>query len=467
MRRFWTWSTVAATAASLGIAGLALRASATVPSQTAPLAAAPGGGFMAKGAGSCAASNCHGSPNRHEGEPILHNEHTTWVTADAHSRAYDALLTDRSKSIAHLLSKGKPETKAHEDARCLACHVTPSAPTVGAAATDLVDTIRRDGVGCESCHGPAQDWLAAHTTFGWKDRNDKASTGFADMRNYSTRAQTCAGCHVGAPADPLKNLPLRDVNHDLIAAGHPRLNWEFSAYAANTPKHWKTPTSEAGDLDARLWKIGQVASLNAAADLLHDRALRASANKAPWPELSEYGCFSCHFGLKPKTDLLHATRDPAVNLGMPAWGSWHVPMVKILAENGPGAPPPTVGESLSALRAEMNALNSDTAIVARKADAMKAILSEWLKTLPENRLSEREVRSLIAALNVKDAKSGQMKVVTGWDSAAQRYLALAALHASQGRMAAAGEDKKLRAELEAMLKDLKFLDGYDSPRREK
>ena len=467
MRRFWTWSTVVATAASLGIAGLALRASATVPSQTAPLAAAHGGGFMAEGAGSCAASNCHGSPNRHEGEPILHNEHTTWVTADAHSRAYDVLLTDRSRSIAHLLSKGKPETKAHEDARCLACHVTPSAPTVGAAAADLVDTIRRDGVGCESCHGPAQGWLAAHTTFGWKDRNDKASTGFADMRNYSTRAQTCAGCHVGAPADPLKNLPLRDVNHDLIAAGHPRLNWEFSAYAANTPKHWKTPTSEASDLDARLWKIGQVASLNAAADLLHDRAQRASDKKAPWPELSEYSCFSCHFGLKPKTDPLHATRDPEVKLGMPAWGSWHVPMVKILAENGPGAPPPTVGASLSALRAEMKTLNSDPAIIAQNAAALKVALAPWLNSLPETRLSEVEIRSLIGVLNAKDAKTGQMKVVTGWDSAAQRYLALAALHASQGQMAAAGEDKKLRGELEAMLKELKFLDGYDSPRREK
>ena len=115
----------------------------------------------------------------------------------------------------------------------------------------------------------------------------------------------------------------------------------------------------------------------------------------------------------------------------------------------------------------MSALNSDPAIVARKADAMKAILAQWLKTLPENRLSEREVRSLIAALNVKDAKIGQMKVVTGWDSAAQRYLALAALHASNRKMAIAGEDPKLRAELESMLKELKFLDGYDSPRREK
>jgi hypothetical protein len=32
--------------------------------------------------------------------------------------------------------------------------------------------------------------------------------------------------------------PWRDVNHDLIAAGHPRLSFELSAFMATMPPHW-------------------------------------------------------------------------------------------------------------------------------------------------------------------------------------------------------------------------------------
>ena len=51
------------------------------------------------------------------------------------------------------------------------------------------------------------------------------------------QAQVCVGCHVGAPAKD--GVPARDLNHDLMAAGHPRLIFELSSYQANMPPHWR------------------------------------------------------------------------------------------------------------------------------------------------------------------------------------------------------------------------------------
>src|SRR4051812_7994633 len=100
MRRFWTLSGGLATAASLGIAGVALRPSATPASPPAPTIAAVAAhvaadqAFMARGAGSCAAAACHGggAPLSPAVSAVFRNEHTTWLTSDPHATAYDVLM---------------------------------------------------------------------------------------------------------------------------------------------------------------------------------------------------------------------------------------------------------------------------------------------------------------------------------------------------------------------------------------
>lgn len=471
MRRFWTLSGGVATAASLGIAALALHPAPT-PAGAAPMRGLAvramiaqglvGSGSPAKGAGSCAAAACHGSatPAAASMSFALRNEHTTWVTSDPHAGAFNVLLGERSKSIARNLGKRAGGIiDADKDARCLACHATPSA---GTAEPELARAIRADGVGCESCHGNAGGWLSAHTAATWpaqKADGSAAALGFVDLRDLNARAQSCAGCHVGAPADPARGLPLRDVNHDLIAAGHPRLSWEYSAYLANYPKHWRLDPSDR-DRDARLWLLGQVATMRAALDLLSDRAHRAEARQAPWPELSEYGCFSCHFALKEKPFRGH--RDEEVPLGVPAWGSWEVPMLRALTRKYPGAP--TLDPKLGDLRKLMSKLGAaDPKEVASQADALRADLDTWLKSARDARLDAAQVRALLSAINDRDA-SGRRTAVTGWDSAAQLYLGLAALHAALGSLdPVVGPDPKLRAELEALRKELEFQPRLDSP----
>ena len=50
-----------------------------------------------KGAGSCSAVACHGSIAPVAGSSVLRNEHTTWISDDRHSRAFQVLFDDRSE----------------------------------------------------------------------------------------------------------------------------------------------------------------------------------------------------------------------------------------------------------------------------------------------------------------------------------------------------------------------------------
>ena len=95
-----------------------------------------------------------------------------------------------------------------------------------------------------------------------------------------------------APTRRRESPKRRDVNHDLIAAGHPRLNFEFAAFSTNLPPHWNTKRTKPAD-PAQAWKVGQAMSAHAAADLLAYRAC-PKAGSAPWPEFAEYDCFACH-----------------------------------------------------------------------------------------------------------------------------------------------------------------------------
>ena len=307
------------------------------------------------GVGSCSAVACHGSIAPVAGSSVLRNEHTTWISDDRHSRAFQVLFDDRSKQIVRSLVEGKdPEGKdpipAHEDARCLACHTAPRLEPL------LKETawMNQDGVGCESCHGPAKKWLGPHTSRPWKSISaaDKYGRfGFMDTKNLVSRIELCAGCHIGQ--DARDGLPLRDVNHDLIAAGHPRLNFEFAAYHENQPKHWqveKPPAVEAVvDFPARAWALGQIVSAKTALELLGSRSARAldvtttastlppalprsPSAQSPWPEFAEYGCFSCHHSLADES-WRRNRHSGGVPPGAPTWGTWYFPIAGELVVN--------------------------------------------------------------------------------------------------------------------------------------
>ncbi len=248
----------------------------------------PVAAHLLKGSGSCAAAACHN--NYHQ--PDTRREHILWIKRDPHSRAYEVLF---DKVAVQMQKKLHRAHGAHEDQQCLRCHAAPEYveknPPAGAKH------FKTDGVGCESCHGPASEWINHHHLDAWQALKpaQKKAFGMTDTQSLVGRAQVCARCHIGEPG--------MDVDHELIAAGHPRLNFEFAAFHAGMPQHWPASKDRADvkrggpDLDARAWAIGQLVGAQAALELLAARADREKSNK-PWPEFAEHDCMACHHDLR-------------------------------------------------------------------------------------------------------------------------------------------------------------------------
>jgi hypothetical protein len=217
------------------------------------------------GAGGCASSNCHGATNAASAAEsrIFGNEYATWSVSDKHARAFKALEEARGKRMAEILGIAD----ATRDKRCTACHAAGS-----------TDKTRSDGVACEACHGPAEAWLGTHTRPNSHEASVKA--GMIDTKRLDVRANTCLACHLGAPG--------QEVDHELIAAGHPDLAFELDTFTAAQPAHHRLP---AANLRQRAWAVGETAGLA--------RSMRmVQAHEKSWPEFSDLECYQCHHDLR-------------------------------------------------------------------------------------------------------------------------------------------------------------------------
>lgn len=417
---------------------------------------------------SCSAASCHGG-----GQPgRAGSEHSTWAVDlsaaagdphDPHARAYRVLFAPASRRMAELLEPDEAKrTAPHENEACLKCHGV-------AGVADK--TARAEGVGCAGCHGPDERWRTVHYLSWWKalSNREKAGYGFVPTKNLVARASACAACHVGG-AD-------RDVDHDLIAAGHPRLAFEYTRfhYQPAYRKHWAEKTPQP-DFEVRAWAVGQVASLRAAADLLRVRAERA-AGGGVWPEFAGYSCYACHQsvgGDGPKAGASATTRR-----GRPGWEVWYTAAapaaMTALGELYPGLPAAPEAE-LTALRARMGrggagrkdrpdapgAVAAGAAKLVAKLDAWLAAVQAAEDGAADSRLTRDQGRRLVADLAAFAAASESATPTDhDWDSLAARFLGCAAVHHATGGAAAnpawAGPLDDIRA-------GLRFPDpSFDSP----
>ncbi len=402
------WVCAAAVLVAVGLGAMRLNpAPAAVPRRAA-------GGFTAwRGVSSCTSSACHDQDSGRGGHGgnAKGSEYAVWAGIDPHARAYQVLFDARSLNIQkNLNASANPENRpaAHQNILCLRCHVAPEAET----AVDAAPVWFSDGVGCESCHGAAGGWLAAHVGAGWKQMSadEKAKLGFRDTKDLTVRARTCTDCHVGGDR--------AEVNHDLYAAGHPPLQYEYSSFLDRYRpfQHW----SEADDrrrhpaYEAEAWAVGQAVTAQAALRLLEKRATAAekSAHAAPWPEFAEYDCSSCHHGLEQQR-FRTAARAPT---GTPTW-SWFVSMAPLLPE------PPAV-DQLNEVRAEMERRKPDAMKVAAGAAALADSYDEWLNHHPTGGRTDAE--ALRARLGSLTGPKGQEIARGGWEDARQVFDAVSA-----------------------------------------
>jgi hypothetical protein len=382
------------------------------------------------GALGCAAAACHNGGGYY-GNPG--NEFGAW-SRDPHAKAYSVLLNEQSQAISRNLKRATP---ANRDAQCLACHATPAPADDPGAVTA--------GVGCESCHGPARDWRAIHYQPNWKmlSTAEKARYGMADTKDLVARAQKCVECHVGTPD--------KEVNHDLIAAGHPRLAFELSGFlGAYEPKHWlRTQEPHGAEFEARAWHVGQLVSARAAAELLRVRADTAQS----WPELSEYGCFGCHHDLKAEGAAWRSTRRFAdLPAGSLPWGAWYFAL-----PDAAGLPSNASGEiaTLTKLMARPYPAPSEvSAAASRLRDTLDLALKS--QSPPVNSTSVYDQLLQLTA-------DGQKPDVVGdWEHATQRYLAIAAHAQCLGDLNRVSRTPERRAALLAARNELAF---QATPRR--
>ncbi len=184
------------------------------------------------GAPSCASSSCHGGGGAHQ------NQYLVWSRRDFHSqRPVATLATARSRQIAAALAITDPST----DATCTTCHAPLSAVPADRRGPDISVT---EGVSCECCHGPAENWLRAHTRKDWTPA-DRVFAGMRDLQNLYVRANACVACH-------------QTLAVPLLQAGHPELLFELDGQCAAEPRHW---VEKPAWNRAQTWYVGQAVAL--------------------------------------------------------------------------------------------------------------------------------------------------------------------------------------------------------------
>jgi hypothetical protein len=278
------------------------------------------------------------------------------------------------------------------------------------------------------------------------------NNGPGDAASLSERIQVCAGCHVGAPAG--NGAPLRDMNHDMIAAGHPRLNFEYTAYLANMPPHWKNPETP----NAKSWAIGRVASANAALELLADRAKNENQPRAhgatlsqPWPEFAEHDCFACHHDLVSKSfrqDRDYLGKDRKAGSLLP--NRWQLAFLPDALTGSSADDALKIGAQIASLQMLLTAAAppADQVKTAAKelSDSLRLVIPQLEARQPADYETARQAFKKHHE-NLTAAKAG-----ASWDQAAQLYFGLVA--ADEGKTAAHDE----------LYARLKFQLDYASPK---
>jgi len=234
-----------------------------------------------EGVATCASSLCHGSSQPLKAfDSALQNEYTTWSQFDPHSNAYKVLLNKRSQEIARRLGIGP----AHEAPACLACH-SDAVPAAQRGVKFQLD----DGVGCESCHGGAEKWLATHYQSPRIPRSEHLANGLVALEKPEVLAGTCLGCHVGDQN--------RFANHRMMAAGHPRLVFELDTYlelwrTSGGREHYrkKAPTNHSST-----WVKGLLDSSRHQLNLIDQHG---TGRMGPIPDFGVFACHSCHRDLR-------------------------------------------------------------------------------------------------------------------------------------------------------------------------
>jgi len=431
------WLGLAAAAAAL----LLIPGTAVSGPQQGPALPASGVGKY-NGPGGCAASNCHGSvkPKSVPGIRISQNEFSIWATQDKHARAYAVLSNPVSQRMGKILKIEQP----NKSEKCLVCHALYVPPDLRATTFQL-----DDGVSCENCHGPAVGWLGPHTTEGWQHYSaaEKSKYGMYDTRDLVKRSEKCMTCHVGAAE--------KQVDHEMIAAGHPDLTFELDSFSAAMPRHWKVDRTGDEWIGVQSWAIGQAVQLRESLQRLSRRAASPT-----WPDYAELDCFACHHSLTAPSDSWRLTtggyyqdRRP----GVPAWNSSRY----IVFRSYLAVVDPQGGQSLNDAVGQVSRLVAKWAgpqEISAAAQNAAGIAEQVLQTIKAQQYSP----GLTARIMLSIASDSNVISEGGERAAEQAAMALDTLSIAYTANAKLPNEQELRAVINNLFAQLRSPSGYNA-----
>ena len=317
------------------------------------------------GVASCAASMCHGSIISREGSNVVQNEYIIWSRQDAHSQAYETLLTDESKKIANNLGLDD----ASKAGVCLDCH------------SDNVTTAYQgkkfqisDGVGCESCHGGAENYLSSHTD-ATQTHEQNIANGLYPTANPQDRARLCLSCHLGNEN--------KQATHDIMGAGHPRLAFELDTFGILQPLHYLVDadykTRKWVDDSYITWIYGQLEANRETLKLIENKLVNIDSL---FPELSLFDCYACHHEM---SDLKwNATKGEGAKPGTVRLNDGNFKMLIAIAASTPLLSP--LHQGLTKLRSSLNNPDQLSSVV----DELKETIQKIQLLLVKQSMDERK-----------------------------------------------------------------------------
>ena len=136
---------------------------------------------------------CHSEPferDRADGtlDRVRLLEWVIWKDQDKHSWAHRVLHEARGQRIGELMDQNVLDASTG----CVQCHTSNVIEQLWSPAilrNNLQNDYMAEGVSCQSCHGPAEDWVLEHQKDNWLQRNhdEKASFGLNKMEDLSPR----------------------------------------------------------------------------------------------------------------------------------------------------------------------------------------------------------------------------------------------------------------------------------------
>ncbi len=389
------------------------------------------------GPGSCAAPACHGGVQARSTTNVLQNEYSTWVIQDKHSRAFAVLSNPTSVRIAKILGLPGAATAT----RCLACH------SLNPEAAERARTFgTSDGVSCESCHGPASNWLGPHTTKEWTHQQSVAA-GMHDLRDLTKRSEQCLTCHLGTAE--------KKVDHELIAAGHPDLYFELASFSAVMPKHWQPKKDEDAWQDVRELAVGQSVQLRE-----HLARVERNAKTGVWPEYAELDCFACHHSLTAAKDSWqqergYTNRKP----GNPPYNLSRFVVLRQIAQEFDRQGAAHLQTSIDNLYVLVSTIGNDRAQVAAEASKVQALAVQLEAKVKAGTYDAALVKRLMK--NVSG--DGEYISMQGERAAEQAAMAIDSLFVAYAKNATVGNAAQVKAAIQKLFAEVQNPSGYNGP----